>query len=786
MEEYERLGWNVIPLEGKAPTFKDWQTRPYNINKVKEALTKGANINIGVCTGWLSGGLIAIDSDQPDFLAWDVEPAIRRGALVHTTSKGARIIFYTNNPEVEAFQRKIVLSKSEIEALPEKLKRKIELEEGKEHATILEILGNNQKGACRQFVAPPSIHPEKGIEYKWITSLEGRTKKNILHINSIEELKELLRECIRDKWALDIVFSKLFEDERSFKQHLKEKEKEQKKEVSADVLEKWEKIILEKLKEKIVNDRGDYLLIHCPFHPPDNKPSLAYYKNSKLFVDFHVMEKDETGKERWKVYTLKEFAKELGIELPKAKKGNEVEVEIELDEENKLWVAVVGLHNAWIRVMNGEKTTAPIPIGSINSADIPRGAVSKLQAELSAIGIQLSGKRVRELIAKIKAEIRNNPELVLKLSSYTKTKAPIENLNSVFRDNDYQCRSDVQGVQNNFCSAVHKKHSNIPNTPNIKRHDLTPCLVSALETPNLNGLRLWVYNAITRDEYSIYSAVKEYIENSGFNMTTLDFLNVISECVENPKDPCIYAEEIGLCHEDCLLKNSPFKQILRETESIIDLKAEGKLSIKIRGKTIEIDKAKLWKVETKKDGTIRSVPNIKLFIDLYVRLYGYPPEQFTYEDCKKVIESWFQRAKVIEDTIDEKELILDAVVSAITSAPVYKLEKRKEVNPHAAVFIEGDTLYATLEFLSNKLEMRGFKVSKVSLYYILKPKMLKGNARRLRVGNDLVSFWRFSIDAIKKFYKHLTGETWEPQIIDPDEGFRELKEQLKKEDELWH
>ncbi len=76
-----------------------------------------------------------------------------------------------------------------------------------------------------------------------------------------------------------------------------------------ELLEKWLEIILKHLN--VAEDKGDYVLIHCPLHPPDNKPSFAIYRNTYLAVDFHD----------FKVYKLKELAEKLGIELPKGRRG---------------------------------------------------------------------------------------------------------------------------------------------------------------------------------------------------------------------------------------------------------------------------------------------------------------------------------------------------------------------------------------------------------------------------------------------------------------------------------
>jgi len=85
-------------------------------------------------------------------------------------------------------------------------------------------------------------------------------------------------------------------------------EVEKKEEFPRRLLELW----FEKIKPhlKIAKETDKYYLIHCPFHPPDEHPSFIIYKDSFLAVDLHPNDKG-----LWTVYTLKELAKALGIDL---------------------------------------------------------------------------------------------------------------------------------------------------------------------------------------------------------------------------------------------------------------------------------------------------------------------------------------------------------------------------------------------------------------------------------------------------------------------------------------
>ncbi len=109
-------------------------------------------------------------------------------------------------------------------------------------------------------------------------------------------------ECCKNK---DLV-NELFAD--YFKQKQREDTGEEGKEAD-ELVEEWLKIILKHLD--VADEKADYIRIHCPFHPPDNKPSFVIYKNTYLAVDFHD----------WQFYRLKDLAEKLGIELPRGKRG---------------------------------------------------------------------------------------------------------------------------------------------------------------------------------------------------------------------------------------------------------------------------------------------------------------------------------------------------------------------------------------------------------------------------------------------------------------------------------
>lgn len=271
ISKYIELGWKIIPLDGKKPYWTGWNNLEkwikgiYSNEKTIEELKRNPKLNIGVLTGVLSG-IIAVDVDKPEIATYNPEPAIMQGALAHTTSNAPRLIFRSNNPEVLSFSRKVTVNIN-----------------GKDEV-VFEILGDG-----RQFVAPPSIHPEKHIEYEWITPLP-------LHMDEVMEIKDLnhLKAILLEVFQGNQLIFDLFPE---FKPP---------KEISSELLSEWfNQLMEEKLKEYFARDCGNYLTFHCPFHPPDNNPSFAFYKNTFLFVDFHD----------YQVYTLKALAEKLGVKL---------------------------------------------------------------------------------------------------------------------------------------------------------------------------------------------------------------------------------------------------------------------------------------------------------------------------------------------------------------------------------------------------------------------------------------------------------------------------------------
>ncbi|MEM3798368.1 MAG: hypothetical protein QXY74_08070, partial [Candidatus Bathyarchaeia archaeon] len=108
-----------------------------------------------------------------------------------------------------------------------------------------------------------------------------------------------------------------------------------------EVLEKW----LSRLKQhlKVKGEGGQYVYCHCPFHPPDNHPSFAINKLKFYAVDYHDC----------RVYSLRELAEALGVQLEEAK-----EAEVEEEEARTVRVCFAELSDGRLieQAFDGEKT----------------------------------------------------------------------------------------------------------------------------------------------------------------------------------------------------------------------------------------------------------------------------------------------------------------------------------------------------------------------------------------------------------------------------------------------
>ena len=125
------------------------------------------------------------------------------------------------------------------------------------------------QGQGKQVVGPTSIHPETQRAYKIVDN------RDIAHLSTAKLFDFFGKYLVKQ----------VYSNSRNY-----------------------DPTKLQQLLDKILNkvsyeDKGSYILINCPFHPPDLHPSFAIYKNTFLGYDFH---NDQ-------VYLLKDVATKLGI-----------------------------------------------------------------------------------------------------------------------------------------------------------------------------------------------------------------------------------------------------------------------------------------------------------------------------------------------------------------------------------------------------------------------------------------------------------------------------------------
>jgi len=338
--KYFRLGWRVIPLSGKVPVIPDWTNAWLTKSELQNWIERGCNV--GIVTGWTKQdklALVALDVDEPKLLGFDCEAWINRGAMAHVTGTGFRIVFYTDSPELVKFSRKVIARQSD---LSEEDKKLLVKGADRETITILEVLGEG-----RQFMAPPSIHPETGKKLEWI---KGPSEpRDCLIVHSLEELKHLLTQSVGlAKWVVGELFEPISLNETK---------------EDTSILQHWLEKILAKLRPRYARDTPQYYLFRCPFHGPDLHPSFAIHKRKFYAIDYHDA----------RIYSMRELAQILGLELTKA----EVKV-------------VLGHHTLKVRggnviVYNDEKPMYAISLNSLTGDRAKKRLAQYLGIDLNSV-----------------------------------------------------------------------------------------------------------------------------------------------------------------------------------------------------------------------------------------------------------------------------------------------------------------------------------------------------------------------------------------------------------------
>ena len=135
---YEHLGWSFLPLAGKRPIQKQWQSRPRE--SLDEARQWAAAGNVGLRTGQASGGVAVIDVDADG----DVEDLALPLTVTAVTGSGGRHYYFATPQPIRNSVSKLC-----------------------EHVDV--------RGDGGQVVFPGSIHPDTGLPYHWLDHHEPWT-----------------------------------------------------------------------------------------------------------------------------------------------------------------------------------------------------------------------------------------------------------------------------------------------------------------------------------------------------------------------------------------------------------------------------------------------------------------------------------------------------------------------------------------------------------------------------------------------------------------------------------
>jgi Bifunctional DNA primase/polymerase, N-terminal len=142
-EEYARLGLPIIPLVGKRPAIRDWQlfqTTPVNLRYWFGVRGCNVGLRTGEDVGG-RGGYVVVDTDTTEAEEWVVNH-LPESPMQALSGNGSRHRFYGTPPRKEIRNR-------------QGWKR---------------IRGLDVRGWGGFIVVCPSVHPETGKRYEWLTA----------------------------------------------------------------------------------------------------------------------------------------------------------------------------------------------------------------------------------------------------------------------------------------------------------------------------------------------------------------------------------------------------------------------------------------------------------------------------------------------------------------------------------------------------------------------------------------------------------------------------------------
>ena len=206
------------------------------------------------------------------------------------------------------------------------------------HIYLNSILGKKLTSLLENDISNSELQRFLGFELKtkglilfppsFLKCEAGVFESKVLYVNP-ENFKKIEMESQTLKRIYELIEELRFEKS---KKEIKEAKKELEKErLNYKNLKKIIEEVKKKnkfkdfLKDRCVKDYGEYEVYHCPFHPPDENPSFAVYKNdgNELAIDFHEQRKGDRYFDIVKFYqklkncdfltALKDLCKKAGL-----------------------------------------------------------------------------------------------------------------------------------------------------------------------------------------------------------------------------------------------------------------------------------------------------------------------------------------------------------------------------------------------------------------------------------------------------------------------------------------